>query len=201
MLRVALTGGLASGKSFAGRVLAEHGCHLIQADEIGHRVLAPGGEAYPAVVEQFGSGILMEEGQIDRRKLAAIVFHDPEKLALLNSMVHPHVRARISTALSDFERMDPKGIGVVEAAIHIETGGYTSYHRLVLAYCSPELQIQRAMHRDGTSREEVDARLSRQMPLALKRKYAHFVIDTSGTKDETARLILEVFRQLRSIPQ
>ncbi|MCS7023679.1 MAG: dephospho-CoA kinase [Bryobacteraceae bacterium] len=201
MLRVALTGGLASGKSFVGRILAEQGCRVIQADALGHQVLAPRGEAYAEVVHRFGSGILNEEGQIDRRKLAEIVFGNPEKLALLNSLVHPPVRKRIAAALNEFELEQPNGISVVEAAIHVETGSYQDYDRLIVAYCSPELQIQRAMHRDNLSRAEVEARLSQQMPLAMKRKYAHFVIDTSATKEETAHMTKRVFCQLRSIRQ
>ena len=93
MLRVGLTGGLASGKSFIGRALEELGCHVIRADELGHQVLLPGGGAFDAVVAAFGSGILDENGLIDRRKLAGLVFHDPEKLAKLSSIVHPAVTA------------------------------------------------------------------------------------------------------------
>jgi dephospho-CoA kinase len=201
MLRVALTGGFASGKSFVGKVLEGYGCCLVQADALGHEVLLPGGEAYAAVLAEFGSGILDTEGRIDRRALARIVFANPEKLALLNGLVHPPVRRRTEGILADFEMNHPKGIAVVEAAIHIETGGYRNYERLILAYCTPEQQLERGMHRDGLSRPEVEARLNRQMPLNIKQKYAHYVIDTSGTKEETARLTEEVFRQLRSIPQ
>jgi dephospho-CoA kinase len=201
MLRVALTGGLASGKSFVGKVFEGYGCCLVRADALGHEVLGPGGEAYDSVVEHFGSGILDKEGRVDRRALARIVFANPEKLALLNGLVHPPVRRRTERILADFAMSHPRGIAIVEAAIHIETGNYRNYERLILACCTPEQQLERAMHRDGLSRQEVEERLSRQMPLHVKRKYAHYVIDTSGTKDETVRLTEEVFRQLQSIPQ
>jgi len=201
MLRVALTGGLASGKSFVGRTLAGLGCLLVQADHLGHEVLLPGGEAFDAVVHEFGSGILDSEGRIQRRVLASEVFDKPDRLAKLNGMVHPPVRARIERALAEFEAREPKGIAIVEAAIHIETGGYAHYSRVVLAWCTREQQIERAVDRDGLTRAEAEARLSRQMPLDEKRKYAQYVIDTSGSKEETVRQTTEVHRQLRSIPQ
>ncbi len=201
MLKVALTGGLASGKSFVGKTLESLGCLLIQADLLGHQVLEPGGEAFAAVVEEFGSGILDNEGRIDRKALARVVFSNPERLEVLNHMVHPAVRARTERLLHDFAEREPHGIAVVEAAIHVETGGYRNFDRLILAWCSWEQQIQRAMHRDHATREEVEARLSRQMPLEEKRKHAHYVIDTSGSKEDTVRQTEEVYRQLRSIAQ
>lgn len=201
MLKVALTGGLASGKSFVGKTLERLGCFLIQADLIGHDVLEVGGEAYQAVIREFGSGILDARGAIQRRQLAAEVFRDPERLAVLNSLVHPPVRRRIEDLLIGFAARDPKGIAVVEAAIHIETGGYRDYDRLILAWCRPEQQIERAMARDHASREEVVARIERQMPLEEKRKYAHFVVDTSGTKEDTVRQTERVYEELRSIAQ
>jgi dephospho-CoA kinase len=201
MLKVALTGGLASGKSHVGQLLQEQGCLLIKADLLGHEVLLPGAEAYAAVTAEFGSGILDTEGVIDRKKLAAEVFGNADRLALLNSLVHPPVRARTESLLSEFAVREPQGIAVVEAAIHIETGGYRNFDRVVLAWCRPEQQIERAMHRDHATFVEVQARLNRQMPLNEKRKYAHYVIDTSGTKEDTRRQTAEVYEQLRRIAQ
>lgn len=199
MLKVALTGGLASGKSYVGQLLEKQGCLLVKADLLGHEVLKPEGEAYRAVITEFGSAILDKEGLIDRKKLAAEVFGNPERLAALNQLVHPPVRVRTESALADFVRREPNGIAVVEAAIHIETGGYRNYDRLVLAWCRPEQQIERAMHRDHATLEEVQARLSRQMPLEEKRKYAHYVIDTSGSKEETERQTIALYQELRSL--
>jgi dephospho-CoA kinase len=199
MLRVGLTGGLASGKSFVGRTLKDLGCHLIQADELGHAVLAPGGEAHEAVVAEFGAGILDKSGAIDRRKLAALVFDNSERLSVLNSLVHPAVIRREEQELAEAARIDPHGIGVVEAAILIETGSFRRFDRLILVVCTYEQQILRAMSRDGRTREEVEARLRRQMPLEEKRKYADFVVDTSGTKENTVQQVREVYAALRSV--
>src|ERR1017187_7396453 len=101
MLKAGLTGGLACGKSFVGAVLAGYGCLVIQADELGHEVLAPGGEAYGAVVREFGEDILASDGRIDRPKLASRVFHLPEDLARLNALVHPHVLRREEQLLAE----------------------------------------------------------------------------------------------------
>lgn len=201
MLRVGLTGGLASGKSFVGQALADLGCHLIRADELGHAVLMPGGEVYQAVVEEFGSGILEPGGAIDRRKLAAQVFGRPERLEALNRLVHPPVIRREEELSEEYAARDPQGMVVVEAAILIETGHHKRFDRIVLAVCSREQQIERAIERDRLSREEVLARLERQMPLAEKRKFADYIIDTGGLKEETLRQVEKTYRSLRSIQQ
>jgi len=199
MLRVGLTGGLASGKSFVGRALADLGCHLIQADQLGHEVLMPGGEAFAAVLNEFGPSIVDENGTIDRKQLADEVFGNPARLALLNSLVHPPVIRREEEMMAGFAAKDPRAIVVVEAAILIETGSHKRFDRLVLAVCAEEQQIQRAMSRDHLNRQQALARLSRQMPLAEKRKFADYVIDTSGTKEETLRQTREVYEALRRI--
>jgi dephospho-CoA kinase len=201
VLKVGLTGGLACGKSFVGQELAELGCHVLQADQLGHQVLLPGAEAYAPVVREFGSGVLDEAGEIDRRALAAQVFGKPERLALLNSLVHPPVMRREEEWLARVAAEDPRGIAVVEAAILIETGSYHRFDKLIVVSCDVEQQVQRSMKRDGAAREEVLARLGRQMPLAEKRKFADFVIDTSGAKEDTVRQARAVYELLRRIEQ
>ena len=199
MLKVGLTGGLACGKSYVGEVLRECGCLLIQADELGHEVLSPGGEAYDDVVREFGREILDPEGRIDRRALAARVFGAPGRLARLNSLVHPSVFRREDALMAEFAAREPKGIAVVEAAILIETGTWRHYDRIILVTCREEQQVERALRRDGASEVDVRARLSRQMPLEEKRKFAHFVIDTSGEKEDAARQTRAVYQELRRI--
>jgi dephospho-CoA kinase len=190
---------LASGKSFVGRVLADLGCSVIQADLLGHQALAQGGCAYEAVVAEFGPGILDASGAIDRRKLAAQVFDYPERLARLNELVHPCVITMEEELAKDAAQRNPSGILVVEAAILIETGSYKRFDRLVLAVCTEEQQLQRAMDRDGCTLEEAKARLRRQMPLSEKRKFADFVIDTSGSKENTILQTRQVYESLRGI--
>jgi dephospho-CoA kinase len=198
MLKVGLTGGLACGKSFVGQALANCGCLLIQADELGHAVLAPDGEAFEAVIREFGPEVLAD-GRIDRRKLAARVFGDREALARLNALVHPPVIAREEKLLQEFALRQPKGIAVVEGAILVETGSYQRFDRLIVVACTVQQQIERSMRRDGFSEAEVRARLDRQIPLEEKRKLADFVIDSSGDKQDTLRQTCAVYHELRRI--
>jgi dephospho-CoA kinase len=197
MLRVGLTGGLASGKSNVGRMLESYGCLLVQADVLGHRLLEPDGAAFRPVVALFGDSIL-RGGRIDRKALGRIVFSDPELLKQLNAILHPLVFELEERALADFARRRPDGIAVVEAAILIETGSYRRYQKIVLAVCSEAEQIRRAVARDGLTEAEVRARLARQMPLEQKRKFADYIIDTSGPVAETEKQTRIVFDQLRS---
>jgi dephospho-CoA kinase len=199
MLRVGLTGGLASGKTFVGRALADLGCHLIEADELGHEVLLPGGEAYAGVVREFGPGILDQAGLIDRKKLGALVFANPELLEKLNRLVHPPVGQRQARIIAEIAGRDPQAIVVVAAAILVETGSYKRFDRLIVVTCTLEQQIERAMKRGPYSREEVLDRLSRQLPLEQKVRVADFVIDTSGTKENTLEQVRALYKSLRSL--
>ena len=199
MLRVGLTGGLASGKSFVGRALADLGCYLIEADKLGHAVMEPGGEAYDAIVQEFGRDILDEEGRISRRKLSGIVWNNPERLEKLSSFVHPPVQKREETRMAEIAQADPGAIAVVEAAILVETGRYKSFDRLIVVTCWPEHQMERALERGSYSREEVVARLSRQLPLEEKLRVADYVIDTSGAKEATLEQVHKVYDSLRSL--
>jgi dephospho-CoA kinase len=199
MLTVGLTGGLACGKSFVGEALASFGCLLIQADELGHEVLAVGGEAYEPVIREFGTEIVAADGQIDRRLLATRVFGDHAALARLNALVHPPVVRREEQLIAAYRDREPQGIAVVEGAILIETGSYRRFDRLILVVCTEEQQLERAMRREGAMETDVRARLGNQMPLAEKRKFAHFVIDTSRAKEDTLRQTRAVYEELRRI--
>ncbi|HYM09358.1 MAG TPA: dephospho-CoA kinase [Bryobacterales bacterium] len=201
MLKVGLTGGLATGKTHVAGVLAGLGCHVLSADEIGHQVLLPGGEAYDDVRKEFGPQILGADGRIDRRLLATQVFEHPERLEKLNLLVHPHVIRREELWLAQIRAAEPRAIAVIEAAILIETGSYKRFDRLILTVCSPEVQVRRHMERSGESEAETRARLARQMPLEAKRRYADYVIDTSGSREDTGRQVREVFRQLSALAQ
>ncbi len=199
MLRVGLTGGLASGKSFVGHALAELGCYLIEADKLGHEVMLPGAEAYDAIVREFGGGVLDPSGQIDRRKLSALVWDHPERLAKLNSFVHPAVWAREKQRMAEIAQADPHAIAVVEAAILVETGSYRGFDKLIVVTCTAEQQMERAMKRGSYSKEEVLSRISRQLPLAEKVRVADYVIDTSGSKENTLEQVRAVYETLRSL--
>ena len=197
MLKVGLTGGLASGKTHVARQLEDLGCHVIHADRIGHEALEPGSEGYEQVVAEFGREIVKAEGGIDRKALGVMVFSDPERLTTLTSLVHPYVFRRQEELFQQIAGQDPHGIVVVEAAIMIESGSYERYDRLILTVCLPKMQIERFRGRTGGTEQEARARLDRQMPIDEKRHYADYVIDTSGTFDETARQVRDVYEKLR----
>lgn len=197
MLKVGLTGGLACGKSFVGETLAGKGCLVIQADQLGREVMAPGGEAYEGVVKEFGPEILASDGTIDRRKLAAGVFGNSARLARLNALVHPAVIRLEEERIADFARREPQGIAVVEAAILIETGSYKRFDKMILVICRQDQQMERAMRRTGAAETDVRARLDSQMTVDEKRKFADFVIDTSGEKEDTLRQTLAIYEELR----
>ena len=200
MTRVGLTGGLASGKSFVGAEFKRLGCAVVRADELGHQALAPDGAAYPAVLREFGAGIVLADGQIDRKRLAAEVFGNPQRLAVLNSLVHPAVFGMQAEFFRQLEQRDPDAIGIVEAAILIETGNYRNFDKLILVVCTEEQQIARAVQRDGYTIEEATARLAAQMPLADKKPYADYLIDTSGSEQSSRDQVRAVYEQLRLRP-
>lgn len=199
ILAVALTGGLATGKSFVGRVFEELGCYRLEADQLGHETLEPSGEAFPAVVDLFGPEILDASGTINRRRLGALVFPDPARLEQLNAIVHPAVERLRLSRIAAIAVSDPDAIVICEAAIYIETGAIGRFDKVVLTVCGRELQIQRAMARSGWTLEETEARLARQWPDERKRIAADFVIDTSNSLDDTRRQTVGVYNCLRGL--
>jgi dephospho-CoA kinase len=199
MLTAGLTGGMACGKSFVARAFAELGCHIIEADELGHEVMLRGGDAYKDIVEAFGPAIVHPQGEIDRALLAARVFDSPADLERLNAIIHPAVRASARRRMDALAVSDPHGIVIYVAAILIESGHYREVDKIIVVACPREQQIQRSLERPGATMAGVLSRLDRQMPLEEKRAYADYLIDTGGTKDETLRQTEVVYRDLRRL--
>ena len=198
MLRLGLTGGIASGKSSVAARLARAGFQILDLDRVGHEVIARNGSAYADVVSAFGPGVLAPDGQIDRRALGAIVFADPAARRRLNALVHPRVRAeerRALLAMGD----EPGAVLAVEAAIIVETGQHLRFDRLLVAHCPPAEQLRRLQGRDRLDASAAAARLAAQMPVAEKRRFAHFEIDTSGTVAETETAVDRVAVELRAL--
>jgi dephospho-CoA kinase len=201
MLRVGLTGSIAVGKSFVTQLLAEWGCHVIDADEVARRVVEPGSEGLRAVSEAFGAEVLKGAGSLDRAKLGAVVFGDEERRALLNSLLHPLIIEAQEEQLRRWEETDPHGIGVVDAALMIESGSYRRFDKLIVVHCRPEVQLERLMMRNGLSRKEAERRIAAQMPQEEKLRYADFAIDTTEGFEDTRRRTEEVFGVLRSLAE
>ncbi len=201
MLRVGLTGSIAVGKSYVSGVLTELGARVVDADAVARRVVEPGAEGLRGVVEAFGPSVLREDGTLDRAAPGAVVFGDEGKRRLLNSILHPLIIAEQDGLLRSWEREDPRGVGVVDAALMIESGGHARFDRLVVVHCRPELQLERLMRRNSLSRVEAEARINAQMPQEEKLRYADFKIDTSGTFEETRRQTAEVYAELRRLAE
>lgn len=199
MLRVGLTGSIAVGKSFVSRVLSESGCHVLDADGVARQVVEPGTVGLDALVRAFGRDILSDDGALDRARLGAAVFADPAKRELLNSLLHPLIMAAQDVQLKRWEEADPQGIGVVDAALLIESGGYRRFDKLIVVHCHPAAQLERLMARDKFSRAEAERRIAAQMPQEEKLRYADFAIDTSATHAETRRQTEDVYRALRAL--
>lgn len=200
MLRVGLTGGIATGKSTVGAILRELGCHVIEADKIANRFTEPGGPAFEPVVQEFGQSILTPEGRIDRSKLGAIVFADPERLARLSAIVHPLVLRDHDREFADIESTDPHAIAVVEAALLIEAGYYKKLDYLVVTWCTPAQQLQRLTQRDsgkGLTVEQACQRIASQMPAEEKRRMADMEIDCSGSLAHTREQVEALVARLR----
>jgi dephospho-CoA kinase len=196
MLRVGLTGSIAVGKSFVAQTLAELGCAVLDADATAREVVAPGTVGLTSVVEAFGAEVLRDNGELDRARLAAIVFADAGKRELLNSILHPLIIAAQDEWLKRREQESPRGVAVIDAALMIETGSFRRFDHIVVAHCRPEVQLARLMSRNHLAREEAARRIAAQMPQAEKMRHADFLIDTSDGFDETRRQVEAVYGKL-----
>jgi dephospho-CoA kinase len=197
MLLVGLTGGIASGKSIVTRVLRDLGAHVIDADKIVHDLLAAGQDACREIVHRFGIGIQLPDGSIDRRRLGEIVFSDPGQRAWLNQCIHPRVFEAYQHQVKHLRDRDPRAIVVMDAALLIETGYYRKMDRLIVVYANERDQLKRLKERDRFTDEQALARIKSQMPLEEKRKHADYVIENTGTREETERQTREIFARLR----
>jgi dephospho-CoA kinase len=198
MLKVGLTGSIAVGKSFVLGVLKELGCHVIDADEIAREVVKPGTPGLKSLVETFGPQILQDD-TLDRSKLGVIVFADADKRQQLNSILHPLIIAAQDNELQRIAQKDPDGVAVVDAALMIESGGYQRFDKLIVVYCEPEIQLKRLMKRDGLSRADAERRINSQMPQEEKKRYADFLIDTSGPFEATRHQVEIMVRKLKTL--
>ena len=199
ILRTGLTGGIASGKSTIARLFAALGCVTIDADHIVARLYQPGEAGHEALVRTYGSGILLEDGTVDRRKLAGIAFASEESANALNALIHPLVAAEEVDLMAAEERRPGDRIVIIEATLLIEAGGEERFDRIVIVDVDPETQLARAVAR-GMTREEAARRIAHQLPRQERLHHADYVIDNSGyleaAKAETARVCEALQRDL-----
>jgi dephospho-CoA kinase len=196
MLKVGLTGGIASGKSTVASMLRDLDCPLLEADPLGHELLEQGQPAYNEVVAEFGKPVLDSYGKVDRSKLGAIVFADAEKRARLNQILHPRILDVIRKWFAALDRPGGPELAVVEAALIIEARFNKELDRLIVCWSRPEQQLERLQER-GLSLQDAQLRIAAQMPVDEKRLMGDEVIDCSGTIEVTERQVAEVFEKLK----
>ena len=207
MLKVGLTGGIASGKSVVGEMLATLGAHLIQADHIAHELMQPGQAVYDEVVQHFGKAILNPDGSVNRPKLAEAAFGQPEqggatRVQELNQIVHPAVIRRQDEWMETVGRRDPNAIAVVEAALIMEAGAAERFDRLIVVTCSEEQRVRRFAERlkidTERARREVQRRMAAQLPDSAKTTRADYVIDNAGSLDATQAQVQRLYPTLKA---
>jgi dephospho-CoA kinase len=195
MLRVGLTGGIASGKSTVAAMLRELDCPVLDADTLGHELLEQGQETYNEVVREFGQEILDGYGNVDRGKLGHIIFADAVKRVCLNQILHPRILDVVRKWFAAQGHQGGPELAVVEAALIIEARYNKELDRVIVCWCPPEQQLQRLVER-GLTGEQAKLRIAAQMPMEEKRRLGDETIDCSGSLEETERQVTEVVKRL-----
>jgi len=208
MLKVGLTGGIASGKSVVGEMFAALGARLVQADRIAHQLMLPGQPVYNEVVRHFGGAILNPDLSVNRAKLAEAAFGPatspavPSRVQELNRIVHPAVIRSQDEWMEEMGRQDPHAVAIVEAALILEAGAAKRFDRLIVVTCNDEQRIARFAARQkltlDAARKEVERRMAAQLPEAEKIKAADYLIDNSGSLDQTRAHVRQVWEKLRA---
>lgn len=199
MLRLGLTGGIASGKSSVAGMLRDLGFAVLDADSLAHKLIEPGQPAYQEVIREFGPEIVAANGYIHRAKLGAIVFGNPAKLARLNAIIHPRVEVAALHQLDEWARSGIHEAAFIEAALLVEAGYQKILDGLVITWCRPDQQVERLRAR-GLTEAEARQRIAAQLPLDEKVRHATYKIDCSGTLDETRRQVQNLAAKLRKRP-
>jgi dephospho-CoA kinase len=198
MLKVGLTGGIASGKSTVASLLRDRDCQVLELDPLGHELLEPGQAAYDEVVQEFGNVILGPGDRVDRAKLGAIIFSNATKRGRLNEILHPRILQVVLQWFSALDRPGGPDLAIAEAALLFEAGFHKELDKLIVCWARPDQQLSRLMER-GLSREQASLRIAAQMPAEEKRALADEVIDCSGPFEETGRQLEMVLAKLRKV--
>ena len=201
MLKVGLTGGIASGKSVVSKILVELGAHCIDADEIAHELMRPGEPVYDEIVKSFGNEILNPDKTVNRTKLAELAFDKRKpRIYELNRLIHPGVIERYEKWMQEIGSREPDAVMVLEAALLLEAGLRRRFDEIVVVTCKPQQRIERwaARHQldPETARTEVTRRMMAQAPVEAKIQAADFVIDNSGSVEETRKQVEDVYKKL-----
>ena len=199
MIRVGLTGGICTGKTFVLNVFKQLGCYTLQADELSEKIIfAPDSPVALRIGETFGDGIFNEStGEIDRAVFSRLIFEDRHKRDFINELVHPLVRSEREKLLKDISKTSVYDIFVYESALLVESGIWRDFDAVVVVFTNQQEQMRRLMERNGFSRQEAESRIRSQFPLSEKLKVAHYTIDTSGSFEQAEVQALETYHLLR----
>jgi len=195
---IGLTGGIATGKSTVSAIFKKAGAVIIDADRIAREAVKKGLPAYRKILENFGESVLRPDGEINRSLLGDIIFNSPRKKQLLNKIVHPYVSKETHRQLQQIERTQPNTIVVLDIPLLIETAMDKDLSEVIVVYAPEHIQIKRLMKRDHLTQIDARARIRSQMPIEEKKRRATIVIDNSGTREETRRQTLEIYKSLKN---
>jgi len=201
VIKIGLTGGIATGKSSVGRMFAELGVHTIDADEIAHDLMRPGEKIYDEIVRRFGAEILSADKTVDRGRLAELAFDSKRpRIYELNSLIHPGVIERYQKWMEEIGRREPEAIVMLEAALLLEAGLRRSFDKVIVVSCKPQQRIERWEKRlkvdAETARHEVTRRMRAQAPDEAKIQAADFVVDNSGSVEDTRKQVQKIHEAL-----
>ena len=196
-----LTGGIASGKSTVARFMEALGAKVVDADRVGHELLRTCNPVHHKVVEHFGAEILGPGGEIDRGRLGSIVFSDPQRLSELTALVHPSLIARVEERVEKLCALHPRAVILVDAALIYEAGLADHFARILVAWCTPEQQIERLMAKTGLPYQDALRRMASQIPAEEKRRRADYVINCSGSLEETRAQVQALYPQIERLAE
>ncbi len=196
MLLVGLTGGIASGKSTVGLIFQELGVHLVDADQVSRDLVQPDSPGWDEIMAAFGPAVFQENGQLNRQILGDLVFSDVEKRRRLERILHPRIADEIARRVNKLRREHPDRIIMVDAALMIEVDQHETFDCLVVVFTDAESQVSRLTARDGMGKAEAYRRIEAQMPLTDKIRHADYVIDNSGSPENTRAEVERVFKEL-----
>ena len=194
--KVGLTGGIGTGKSTVSKRLSVLGARVLDADAVSRALLAPGGACVEAVTEAFGVGVLASKGVLDRKMIASIVFMEPRMRKVLNDIVHPAVRAQMDADYARISAEDPGALIVYDVPLLFECGWDRDMERNILVTADEDIVLKRVVKRDKSNEDDVRARIAAQMPEAVKRRYADYVLDNNGTLEALYEKVDALYRGL-----
>lgn len=198
MLIVGLTGGMCCGKTSVGTMFAELDCYVIDADQISRKLVDPDSPAWKRIAKFFGPEILNKDRTIHRKKLASIIYADKDKRKFLNSVLHPLIIKEEEKMVKEATK-NGNLITIVSAALMIEAKTYKRYPKIIVVYCTREIQIQRIMKRENISAKEAQQRIDAQLSSREKKKYGDYVINTSGPFPQTRKQVVQVYQKLKRL--